>query len=106
MTSIESARLALEDMASSLGLDMKELVLRRDQETSTDDPVAAKSDSIDITPNTLRKLQAGLAQEEPVSREEADKALRMVQAADANELSQVHSGLDPARVAILLGLDE
>lgn len=106
MATIDSVRLALEEMANSLGLDMHEQAQRREAQQPAKEDAAPRPDSVEITPSTLRKLQARLNQEEPLTPEQAQKALEQVRNAEARELEQAHGGLDPARVFALLGLDE
>lgn len=100
--SVRSSLNALENLAKNLGLDMQD-IQRRDQAAPN---AEQRPDSVNVTSNSLRRLQMNLDNEEPISKEEAMQTLQHVRNSSSEQLLQAHDGLDPQRVYALLGMDE
>ncbi len=71
-------------------------------------PVAGENGTgdvdVSIDPKILKRIQAQLADEEPISSEQAMRSLDFVSTSSADDLAQAHGPLDAARVFQLLGL--
>lgn len=111
MTPIESLRsslTALEDLARNLGMNPEELYQQRSESQNTNNIQGSSpdTDSVDITPITLRRLQSTLSNEQPLEYEDALNTLGTIQNAMPDDLAEVHGHLDPQRVYSLLGLKD
>jgi|GEM_PF-3291629 len=90
-----------------LGLPMPQEFAARPQERSGQANDAATGDVVRIDDISIKRRQAEANQDaEPLSFEQALEALGIVQAQNAEDLSQAHGPLDASRVFRLLGLSE
>ncbi len=102
MTTIESIRATLEDLARGQELGLRE----QSQRQETTQTEGNDSDSVQISAFSLRRMQASLDDAAALTSKEAFDTLEQIQNASQEELLNAHQGLDASRVFALLGIDE